>query len=194
MHTSRFIHSLCVTSILALLAAGCSNLPGTSKQQGAVIGGAGGAVAGAAIGGEKHRAAGALLGGILGAGGGYVIGAHTDKTSTDTERARQADQTAQTQPATPEQARASTTADLNHDGFVTLDEVVAMRKAGLSDQEMINRLRATGQVFDLTPEQQRFLLDQGVSQSVVSQMQNLNRAGTLSPTGSGVISQPPRSY
>lgn len=195
MHTSRFIESLCVTSIVALLAAGCSNLPGTSKQQGAVIGGAGGAVAGAAIGGEHHRMLGALLGGALGAGGGYVVGANKDKISgNDTSGAQQANQTAQAQPATPEQARTSTTADLNHDGFVTLDEVVAMRKAGLSDQEMIDRLRATGQVFELTPEQQRFLLDQGVSQSVVNQMQNLNRAGTLSPTGGGVISQPPRSY
>jgi hypothetical protein len=196
MRNSEIIRSLLAVSAGALLlsSTGCNNLPGTSKQQGAVIGGAGGAVAGAAVGGEHHRLLGALLGGALGAGGGYVVGANSDKISgSDTAGAKQANDAAQAQPATPEQARLATTADLNRDGFVTLDEVVAMRKAGLSDQEMIDRLRSTGQIFELTPEQQQFLLNQGVSQSVVTQMQNLNRDRyRLSPTNNGVISQPVR--
>ena len=44
-------------SLTAVLVTGCENLPGTSKQQGAAIGGVGGAVAGAAVGGEHHRVA-----------------------------------------------------------------------------------------------------------------------------------------
>ncbi|OOQ59191.1 YMGG-like glycine zipper-containing protein [Mucilaginibacter pedocola] len=45
---------------------------GLSKQgKGAIIGGAGGAVAGALIG---KSATGALVGGAIGAGGGYIIG------------------------------------------------------------------------------------------------------------------------
>jgi hypothetical protein len=52
---------------------------GWSKAaKGAVIGGAGGAVAGAVI-NKKNRAVGAVVGGILGAGGGYVIGRKMDK-------------------------------------------------------------------------------------------------------------------
>lgn len=43
-----------------------------SKQaKGAIIGGAGGAVAGGLIG---HNVGGALIGGAIGAGGGYIIG------------------------------------------------------------------------------------------------------------------------
>jgi len=52
---------------------------GWSKAaKGAVIGGAGGAVAGAVI-NKKNRAVGAVIGGVLGAGGGYVIGRSQDK-------------------------------------------------------------------------------------------------------------------
>ena len=52
---------------------------GISKAaKGAIIGGAGGAVAGAVI-NKKNRAVGAVIGGVLGAGGGYVIGRGKDK-------------------------------------------------------------------------------------------------------------------
>ncbi|HLP76299.1 MAG TPA: glycine zipper domain-containing protein [Candidatus Paceibacterota bacterium] len=172
---------------------GCSNLPGNKQQQGAVIGGLGGAAAGAAIGGKENRVLGALLGGALGAGGGYVIGANSDRIlNRDTSGARTATKTAQSRPATAEEARNATTADLNNDGFVTLDEVVAMRQAGLSDPQMITRLQATGQVFELTPEQQEYLTNQGVSRNVVDQMGNLNRAqrDRLLNQPNGVISQP----
>ena len=52
---------------------------GWSKAaKGAVIGGAGGAIAGAVI-NKKNRAVGAVIGGVIGAGGGYVIGRKMDK-------------------------------------------------------------------------------------------------------------------
>ncbi|HOP98988.1 MAG TPA: glycine zipper 2TM domain-containing protein [Verrucomicrobiota bacterium] len=179
---------------LLLVSTGCENLPGSDEQQGAVIGGVGGAVAGAAIGGEEHRVLGALLGGALGAGGGYIIGANADRiTGRDTQGAQRASQTAQTQPATPQQARNASTADVNQDGFVTLDEVVALDQAGLSDQQIIDRVAATGQVFELTDEQERHLMDQGVSRQVVTQMRDLNRATRERLLQEqDVISQPPR--
>src|ERR1041385_2285437 len=145
-----------VSVALALMAGtiGCENLPGTPKTQGATIGGVGGAAAGAAIAGEHHRLLGALLGGAVGAGGGYLIGANADRiTGRDTAAAQESMQRAQTAPATPQQALSAPTADLNGDGFVTMDEVVAMRQAGLSDAMMLEKLRATGQVFELTPDQ-----------------------------------------
>ena len=43
----------------------------SSQGQGAIIGGAGGAVAGGLIG---HSVKGALIGAAIGAGGGYIIG------------------------------------------------------------------------------------------------------------------------
>ena len=82
---------------------------------------------------------------------------------------------AQAHPATPQQALNAPTADLNGDGFVTMDEVAAMRQAGLSDQQILDRMRATGQVFELSPEQQSYLRTNGVDQYVIDQIPQINR-------------------
>ncbi len=164
--------------LLGTLFTGCENLPGSKGQQGAVIGGASGAAAGAVIGGEKHRGAGAIIGGVLGAAGGYVVGANSDKIiGKNKDEAESAGQRAKSAPVTAEQARTANTADVNNDGYVTLDEVVAMREAGLSESEMLNRLKATGQVFELSSESQKYLRDHGVSENVIRDMQNLNQEG-----------------
>jgi uncharacterized protein YcfJ len=56
-----------------------------SKQgKGAIIGGAGGAVAGGLIG---HGVKGAVIGGALGAGGGYIIGNEARKREEKKKRA-----------------------------------------------------------------------------------------------------------
>jgi surface antigen len=155
---------------------GCENLPGGKKEQGAVIGGAGGALAGSAVAGKGNRTAGALIGGLLGAGGGYLIGAQMKKNdASHKDEATTASQRAQTNPVTADEARRATTADVNNDGYVTLDEVAAMQKANLSDAEMINRLRATGQVFQLTTEQETYLRDRGVDQRVLTAMRDMNQ-------------------
>lgn len=159
-------------SVLAVCLVACENLPGGRKEQGAAIGGVTGAAVGAVLGGEEHRALGAILGGALGAAGGYVIAANTGQNK---EEAVAAAKRAQENPATPQDAISATTADLNNDGFVTLDEVVAMDKANLSDEEMLSRMRATDQVFELTNEQKQYLLDRGVSRNVVDQMNEINR-------------------
>ncbi|MEO7298053.1 MAG: glycine zipper domain-containing protein [Verrucomicrobiota bacterium] len=152
---------------------GCQTAPGTRNQQGAVIGGAAGAAAGAAV-SKNNRLLGAVIGGALGAGGGYVIANKTDKANSDPESATRAVRKSQEQPATAEDARRANTADLNNDGFVTLDEVVALREAGFSDAKMLDYLRVTEQVFDLNSEQQQYLASHGVSQNVITQMAHLN--------------------
>lgn len=184
-----------IASICILGLAGCSSLPGSDEQQGAVIGGATGAAVGAAV--TKNRALGAVIGGAVGAAGGYVIGKNKEKITGDDSDDGQQEETAavraQQTPATPDQARSATTADVNSDGFVTLDEVVAMKQANLTDDQIIERLRATNQVFDLTEEQRRYLLDRGVSQNVVTQLETLNQTtATPTPTDS-VISTTPRT-
>jgi hypothetical protein len=168
--------TLGIAGALLVAATGCENLPGDEKAQGATIGGVSGAAVGAAVGGEGHRLLGALLGGAIGAGGGYLIGANWDKiTGKDSEGAQEAAREAQAKPATVEDAQRATTADLDKDGFVTMDEVVAMERAGFSDQKIIDRLRATGQIFELTAEQKNYLRSRGVSDNVVSQMVTINQ-------------------
>jgi hypothetical protein len=169
------IHITAIALVGAFLV-GCENLPGNKPTQGAVIGGASGAAVGAAVGGSKNRAAGAIIGGVLGAAGGYVVGANSDKIlGKDKDNAEVAATRAKSNPATAEQARTARTADVNTDGFVTLDEVAAMKDAGLSDREILNRLEATGHIFDLTTEGKQYLRDHGVSENVIREMQNLNQ-------------------
>ncbi len=172
----RISVQLTAIALVGAFLVGCESLPGNKPTQGAVIGGASGAAVGAAVGGSKNRATGAIIGGVLGAAGGYVIGANSDKIlGKDKDHAEAVATKAKTSPATAEQARTAATADVNGDGYVTLDEVTAMKDAGLSDTEMVNRLRATGQIFDLTAESQKYLRDHGISEYVISQMQTVNQ-------------------
>lgn len=162
----------------ALVAAGtgCKQLPGSDGTQGAAIGGLGGAAAGAVLGGSKNRVLGAVLGGVIGAGGGYVLGANKDKIlNKDRDGAADAQSKAETRPATAQEAMNSASADINSDGFVTMDEVVAMKDAGLADDQMMDRLLKSGQVFDLTSEQKDYLRGKGVSNNVLDGINDVNR-------------------
>jgi hypothetical protein len=162
-------------TMVAAPMTGCEDLPGTKKQQATVIGGAGGAAAGAAV-AKNNRLLGALIGGALGAGGGYLVGAQMEKVDNqDQQGATEAVKNAQNNPATAEQARAAATADINDDGFVTLDEVVAMERAGFDNGDMIKRLKATGQYFELTSDQEQYLRDRGVDSTVVAAMRDMNQ-------------------
>ena len=181
MYPNRVVITALLAGSLALspMMVGCEQLPGDEKTQGAVIGGLAGAGAGALIGGKENRLLGALIGGAAGAGGGYLIGANWDKiTGKDKDQSRddavKANERAQKDPADPKDVDRAKTADINNDGFVTLDEVVAMDKAGLSDREMIRRLERTQQYFELTDEQEQDLQDNGVSRDVVVALRTMN--------------------
>ena len=180
---TTFKKSMISTALIGSLAmaplTGCESLPGNDEQQGAVIGGVGGALAGAAL-SKNNRGLGALIGGALGAGGGWLIGANKDKiTGKEKDKARdeaiKASERAERNPASPEDVDKARTADLNDDGFVTLDEVVALRQANLSDDEMVDRLERTGQVFELTDYQEDYLRTRGVSDDVLREMRNMNQ-------------------
>lgn len=165
--------SMALSPFVAL--TGCESLPGDEKTQGAVIGGVGGAAAGALIGGKDNRLLGALIGGAAGAGGGYLVGANWDKiTGKESDEAKEANRRAKERPARPSDVEKSDTADVNEDGFVTLDEVVAMADAGLSDKEQISRLERTQQYFELTPDQEQYLRNNGVTKDVVVAMRRMN--------------------
>ncbi len=176
---------------LSLGLVGCSSLPGSDEQQGAVIGGATGAAVGAAV-SKENRALGAVIGGAVGAAGGYVIGKNADKiTGDDSEEA--ASKRAEETPVTAAQAQTATSADVNSDGFVTLDEVVALEQANLTDDQIIERLQVTKQVFELTTEQKRYLLEKGVSQNVIDRLDTLNREAKVSPSDPVISKKPATS-
>lgn len=170
----NYISLVLAASIAGGGLVGCESMGG-KQTSGTVIGGAAGAAAGALVAGEDNRLLGALIGGALGAAGGNLIGSELkDKDQQTQEEAIQASQRAEASPATAEQARLATTADVNSDGYVTLDEVVAMEKAGLSDDQIIARLDQTEMFFDLSAQQKQQLRDQGVSDGVIDAMQTVN--------------------
>jgi outer membrane lipoprotein SlyB len=72
---NQFIRAFAAFTFAALLGAGCASGPLTPREQGAVIGGVGGAAAGGIVGSAVgHPAVGALIGGGLGLGAGALVG------------------------------------------------------------------------------------------------------------------------
>lgn len=169
---------------------GCAQAPGDEPEQGAVIGGLAGAAAGAAVAGDEDRLAGALIGAVLGAGGGYLIGQQVDKKNE--QEAREAAEKARANPASADAARQARTADVDNNGFVTVDEVIAMEQAGMTDEEMLEKLRATDQVFELGNAERDQLAQAGVSDNVIQRMPELNRDKLPRPTEEGRLSTPSR--
>lgn len=163
--------SISLVTAPAAFLAGCDEAPGTAEQQGAAVGGVGGALAGYSL-SEDNRALGALIGALVGAGGGYVVGGQLDKSE---EEAQEAAEEARQNPATVEEARDSETADLDGNGFVTMDELKAMEAAGLTDEEIVDRARETGQVFQFSDSQTQELADAGIDRDTIAQIERVNR-------------------
>ncbi len=176
MAKGRTVQVLVAGTLITLLAA-CQNLPGSRTQQSTGAGAAVGAAVGAAA--ADNDLVGTLLGSAAGAAGGYLIGARTDwfgQKSDSRSAARDAVQNAQQSPATVADVRNSDTADLNGDGFVTMDELIALHRAGLNRNEIIDRLQATNQVFELSSAQRQRLIDAGLSPSLVARVDEVNRS------------------
>jgi hypothetical protein len=167
--TKTTITTLTAAGLLAV--GGCESLPGSSEQQGAAGGGVGGALAGAAV-ADENRAIGALIGGLLGAGGGYLVGGQLDKNE---DEAREAAENARENPATVEEVRGSDTADLDDNGFVTMDELIVLREADLRANEIIDRAEATDQVFRFNDDQRDELLDVGYARDTLDRLERVNR-------------------
>ena len=165
-----------IAAISGGFAMGCVSSSGTrTPQQGTPIDAVADSQAGATI-DQENRLFGVLIGGALGARGGYLIGANTDWFADPDRQSRAFDAvtSAETSPATIDDVRLAATADLNRDGFVTTDELIAMDRAGLSDNVMLTRLRATEQVFDLSGSQQRAMERAGVSHRVIRDLPEIN--------------------
>lgn len=167
------LSKLVIALAAAVALAGCARLPYSPDTQSKVAATAAGAAAGAALAGDEDE----LLGAVLGAAAGYVIGANVSLFGTGNDKAfDQAVNAAKANPTTVEDVYDSTDADLNNDGLVTQDELIAMSNAGLSPQQILDRLKATNQVFYVNYQQRQALLDAGVAPDVVYKLEDINRA------------------
>lgn len=147
----RFLPLLCILGLVTH-ATGCQSM--NYAQRGALAGGLTGAGVGAAIGESGGDAAsGALLGGAVGALTGAVVG-----DGIDADRARQAEIEARL--------------GRQLAGAVTMEDAVAMTRAGLSNEVITSHIRASGAARPLAVNDLIYLRNQGVSDEVIKALQS----------------------
>jgi uncharacterized protein YcfJ len=163
---------------LILVAACMTASPARGQQnteRGAVLGGLTGGLAGAAIGKQNgETGAGALVGGAIGLMTGALIG-----NAKDEEIARGRAQAYYQQQMAYRQARAVSPAD-----------VVNMTQNGLSEQVIITHIRQNGVQYQPQVADIIALHQQGVSQNVITAMQQASLPAAPVPTA--VIAPAPR--
>jgi uncharacterized protein YcfJ len=142
----------------AVLLSGCVNPDGTQNNTGtgALVGGAMGALTGAAIGGRNHGGQDALIGAAAGALAGGLIGNAADRE----QEARLKAQAPQTYERVDQGAPLS------------IADVKALAKAGISEGVIINQIRSSRTVFHLSAADIIDLRDAGVTDKVVNYMIN----------------------
>ncbi|HEV2970786.1 MAG TPA: glycine zipper domain-containing protein [Pirellulales bacterium] len=149
--------SLAVSStlgFLALLATGCQST--SNADQGALFGGATGAVLGGIVGHQLHStAAGAVIGAGAGALTGAVVGNKIDESEA--------------------RNRALIEARLGHPvgaGGVSIEDAIAMTRAGVDEQVIVSHINNNGVVRPLNTADITYLTQNGVSSRVIQAMQN----------------------
>jgi uncharacterized protein YcfJ len=154
------LHALTlIAATSAVVLTGCVNPDGTQNNtgSGALIGGALGAITGAAIGGNNHNAGG---GAAIGAAAGLLVGGLIGNAADQEQNARLRAQAPQTY------AKVETRASLS------VPDVKALAKAGISDDVIISQISVSHTVFRLSAADIIDLRDSGVSDKVVSYMIN----------------------
>jgi surface antigen len=122
----------------------------SNTDRGTLGGGAAGAGVGAAIGSLTHdTGAGAVIGGLTGAVTGGLIGSSMDEK----QRKEEAEKYAAAHPP------------------LSLQDAATMTQQGVSDDVIINQIRASGAVYPLTAEQIIWLKNNGVHDCVIREMQ-----------------------
>ncbi len=147
-----FLRLLFVALLPVVASSGCcSNNTDRGALTGGLVGAGAGAVAGHALG---NTAAGAAIGAGVGALSGAAIG-----NSMDQEEARNRALIAQQlgRPLDP--------------GAVTIADVIAMKRAGVADNLVINQIHAHGMAAPLQTNDLINLPQQGISSPVIQAMQ-----------------------
>ncbi|MFO0876950.1 MAG: glycine zipper domain-containing protein [Gemmataceae bacterium] len=163
---SFLLWGMCVWT---LIAAGCSH-----TEQGVVGGGAFGALLGALIGGPRHAGAGAAIGAVTGMAAGGAMGASEDRR----ERREAAAIAAMRQPP------------------LSTEEVIRLTATGVSDDVIVNQIRASGSVYHLSADDLVRLTSSGVREPVIREMQAtasrpVRRVYTAVPVQPVYVVEPP---
>jgi uncharacterized protein YcfJ len=143
--------TLGLMAFVAVAAVGCQ----TNTETGALAGGGAGAVIGGIIGHQFHStAAGAVVGAGVGAVTGAAIGNSVDRAEA--------------------QNRALIEARLGHPcpGAVSVNDAVAMTRAGVDQQVIVDHINAVGVIRPLTTDDIIYLKQNYVSDRVVRTMQH----------------------
>jgi hypothetical protein len=136
----------------AVLSSGCASMNNT--ERGAVGGAAAGGAIGALIGSDRgHTGAGAAIGA---AAGGLIGAAAGSAADADDKRIKDA----QAYAAQPVQ------------GNLRMEDIVDMVKRGISDDVIRNTIRSGNTRYNLGPSEIAWLHDNGVSDAVITEMQN----------------------
>lgn len=159
----------------AVFLAGCQNPDGTQNNTGtgALLGGAMGALTGAAIGGRNHGGQDALIGAAVGAVAGGLIGNSADR-----------EQEARLKAQAPQ-----TYARVDQGQPLSVADVKALAKAGISEDVICNQIGNSHTVFHLSAADIIDLRDAGVTDKVVNSM--INTASAAPPTATVVEQAPP---
>jgi YMGG-like Gly-zipper len=157
---------------MTVLVSGCVNPDGSPNNTGtgALVGTALGALTGAAIGGPGHGGQDALIGAGVGALAGGLIG-----NSADREQYAQQDARLQA-----EAAPAYAPAPVEQPAPMTMADVKALAKAGISEDVMISQIKNSHTIFHLNANDIIDLRNAGVPDKVVNFM--INTASSLEVT------------
>jgi hypothetical protein len=124
----------------------------SNTDKGLLAGGGLGAATGALVGAATgHAGAGAAIGGVVGAAAGGLTGAAVDSSQHKAE----------VKAAAAAQARAA----------LGLSDVAKLAQSGVSDAVIIEQIRASGAVYQLTADQILWLRQNNVSETVIREMQ-----------------------
>ncbi len=141
--------NLLILGSLTCILCSCETKTGTGALAGAGVG----ALAGGLIGGN---ATGALIGAGVGALAGGLVGAALDEQDRKIMQ-QNAPQTLQ---------------KIDSKQQLTIPDVVAMTKNGLSEEVIINQIKHTESIFHLTSDEIIELKNSGVSEKVIQCMIN----------------------
>ena len=163
-----------------MVLTGCVNPDGTQNNtgSGALIGGAFGALTGAAIGGHRHGGQDALFGAAAGAVAGGLIGNSMDQE----QRSRLRQQAPQTY------------TKVDQGQPLSVADVKALVKAGVSEEVIISQIKNSRTVYHLVAADIVDLRDSGAPDKVVNYMINTPTtasSGTVDPSASVVVQQAP---
>ncbi|MEI8300969.1 MAG: glycine zipper domain-containing protein [Chlamydiota bacterium] len=137
---------LTILTASTIILTSCESKAGT----GALVGGGLGVGAGALIGGGQ----GALIGGAVGVVGGALIGHALDEEDQQ-----------KIQNQNPQTARRI------HSGEqLSVNDIIALHQAGISDEKIINLIEKTGSYYNLSTSSIHRLERAGVSDSVINYM------------------------